>query len=70
MPYRQQGVALLVFQVHAIEVEGVAEIRPKLSYAYLRLELVAQVALGPAGHKVLPGRKLQRYYDYYNKEQD
>ena len=66
--HRQKRVALLVGQVHAVEVESVAEVRSKLPNAYLRLQLIAQVAFRLAGHKVLPRRKLQEYHHRNNEQ--
>ena len=68
MAHRQQGVAPLVGQVHAVEVDGVAEIGSKLPNPYLRAQLIAQVAFGPTRHKVLTRRKLQEH-DHCNNEQ-
>ena len=67
--HREQRVAPLVRQVHAVEVDSVAEIGAKLPDAYFRLKLFAQVAFGPAGHKILPGGQLQQHYHRNNEHQ-
>ena len=65
---RQQRVAPLVFQVYAVEVDGVAEVGAEFPDSHLRFELAAQVAFGFAGHKILPGREL-KHYDYRDNQQ-
>ena len=63
----EQRIALLVFEVHAIEVDGVAEIRSELTNTHFCAEFVTQIAFGPARYKILPGGQLQHHH-YYDNE--
>ena len=58
--HAQQGVALLVFEVHIVEVDGVAKVGAKLPDFYFRAQLILEVALGLAGHEILRRIELKR----------
>ena len=64
----KQRVAPLVFQIHPVEVDGVAEIGAEFPDSNLCLQLAAQVAFGPARHEILPGREL-KHNDYRDNQQ-